>query len=79
MKIRLHQTFRYQKTATEVVELLAGVHDLPKELAEKAIRFGGAKLVTEKKAPENKVVGVPENKAKVAKVRSRRSRAKPKS
>ena len=77
MKIRLRHGFRYQIDATTVGELPRGVHDVDDELARKAIRFGGAKIV-EKKAPENKLGKVPENKSKVVKKRRRRAGSKSK-
>ena len=82
MKIRLRRTFIYQIDARTTGELGPGEHDVDKALAEKAIRFGGAKLVSEKKAPQNKARGkAPENKARVGKKTKRggRTGAKPKS
>ena len=81
MKIRLRRTFTYQVDARTTADLLPGEHDVDAELAQKAIRFGGAKLVSEKKAPQNKARGkAPENKARVGKKtkRGRRTGAKPK-
>ena len=76
MKIRIKRPFQYQDGPRSVVTLEPGIHDLSKELAEKVLRFGKAELVVEKKAPENKVAEVPENKSKVAKVRRRRAGSK---
>ena len=80
MKIRLTKTFRYQIDATTTGELPPGEHDVDEELAQKAIRFGGAKLVHEKKAPQNKGRGkAPNNKAGVGGTTKRRrgTRTKP--
>lgn len=78
MKIRVKRKFQYQIDAQNVGEILPGVHDLPKELALKVLRFGKAEKVVEKKAPENKLGKVAESKSKVARksVRSRGSRPK---
>jgi len=74
MKVRVRRPFTYQVSATKTETIAPGVHDLPKELVEKILRFGKAELVVEKKAPENKLRGhAPESKKKVGKksVRSR--------
>jgi hypothetical protein len=83
VKLKIRRKFCYQASATEVKELQPGVYEVPGEISEdlarKVLRFGTAEVVAEKKAPENKVVTAPENKAKVAKKSSHRrsSRAKP--
>jgi hypothetical protein len=83
MKIRVKKVFRYQVSASEVGEIQPGIHDLPTDLAQKVLRFGKAEIImsrpVEKKAPENKVVKVADNKSKVAgKAKRRRSaRSKP--
>ena len=81
MKIRLNRTFKYQKSATEVVTLDKGEHNVTEHVGNLALRFGGAVRVDQKKAPENKVVKAAENKAGVGRKtkRRRRARAKPKS
>ena len=90
MKIKINRLFRFQISATKLREFSPGVYDVPRdmpiEIAERALAFGKAKMVTErvapkvveKKAPENKVVEVVANKAKVAKapVRRRSTRSK---
>lgn len=84
MKIQIKRLFRYQKDAQTVVDLPPGVYAVPKDIskdvAEKALKFGKASVMAEKKAPENKVVKVAENKATVEKPKKRRGRprAKPK-
>ncbi len=89
MKIKIKRLFRYQKTATKVAEIKPGVYDVGRDIsqhvADLALRFGKAEVVVEapkpveKKAPENKVVEVAENKSAVeAKpVRRRSTRSKP--
>jgi hypothetical protein len=57
-----------------VIQLDPGIHDVPEDLAAKILKFGKAEVVVEKKAPEDKVVTAPENKARVAK-KSKRSRS----
>lgn len=85
MKIRIKRHFRYQASATKTKDIAPGVYEVPgdisEELARKVLRFGKAEVVVEKKAPENKVVPVAENKAEVVKpaVRGRRARTKPNS
>jgi hypothetical protein len=69
MKILVKKRFRYQADCRTLREIEPGVHDLPKELAEKVLRFGEAEIVkksVKKPPPENKVVTVTANKAKVA-------------
>ncbi len=70
MKIQVTRKFRYQATNIKLGILPPGIYrvpeDISKELADKALRYGNAKLLVEKKAPENKVVRVSENKADVA-------------
>jgi len=87
MRIRLWRAFRYQASATKERELLPGLYDVPgdisEHIAEVVLRYGNASIlprrVVKKKAPENKVVEVVENKSRVAKksVRRRRARTKP--
>lgn len=80
MKITLRRPFTYQVDARTTKTLEPGTHDVTKDIAEKAIRFGGAKLVTTKKAPQNKARGAaPDNKTKVAKKSKRRRRTGSKS
>lgn len=79
MKIRLKRTFVYQDGPRKTVTLSPGVYDLPADLAEKALRWGKAERVFEKKAPENKIAEVPENKAGVGGAAKRRRRTRPKS
>ena len=83
MKIKIKQIFRYQVSATKVRELQPGVYSVPgdisKDVAQKALKFGKAEiLAAEKKAPENKVVEVTEDKTGVEKapVRRRGARAR---
>jgi hypothetical protein len=78
MKIKVKRVFRYQIDSRKEGVIEPGVHDLPEELALKVLRFGKAEKVVEKKAPENKVVKVSENKSKVAGKPLRRSRTRPK-
>lgn len=83
MKIKVNKLFRYQLSATEVAEIKPGIHELPTKLAQSVLRFGKAEIImskpVEKKAPENKVVKVADNKSKVdGKAKHRRSaRSKP--
>ena len=65
MKIRFHKVFRFQVDARTLNEYRPGVQDVPDEIALRAIKRGFATKVVEKKAPENKVVKIAENKAKV--------------
>ena len=85
MKIKVNKTYTYQKTPRKTAkiypgEYVVGTH-ISLHLAESVLRFGNAEVVkeVEKKAPENKVVEVAENKATVAKkpVRRRSARTKP--
>ena len=78
MKIRFHKTFRIQVDARTLNEYKPGVQDVPDDVALKAIKFGFATKVVEKKAPENKVVKIAENKAKVGKKAKRRRSARSK-
>ena len=81
MKIKVKQLFRYQVGA-KTLEIQPGIYSVPgdisKELAGKIAKFGSSAIVIEKKAPENKVVKVAENKSAVAAkpVRRRSTRAK---
>ena len=79
MKIRITKTFRYQVDARNDAELKPGIHDVPEEIANLAIMMRAAEKIVEKKAPENKVVEVAENKKKVARKSGRRrsTRTKP--
>ena len=89
MKIKIKQLFRYQVSPTKTKNLLPGVYevgvDISLRIADSVLKFGKAEVVVEpkveKKAPENKVVEVTANKARVAKapVRRRSTRSKPKS
>ena len=85
MKVRIKRTFKYMDGTKEKM-LKAGIYDLDERVAGLALRWGKAELlveekrpVVEKKAPENKVAEVPENKAKVVAkpVRRGRPRSKP--
>ena len=80
MKIKVNKLFRYQLSATEVAEIKPGIHELPTKLAQSVLRFGKAEIImskpVEKKAPENKVVKVADNKAKVGKKSKRRRSAR---
>lgn len=67
MKLRLLRPFTYQKTPSQTETIEKGIHDLSAELAAKVLRFGKAERITEKKAPQNKIVEPAENKARVAK------------
>jgi len=78
MKIRFHKTFRIQIDARTLNEYKPGVQDVPEEIALRAIKRGFATKVVEKKAPENKVVKIAENKAKVGKKAKRRRSARSK-
>lgn len=78
MKVKLERTFQFQATPTEVVTLAPGIHDLPKHMAEKVLRFGKASLVRGKTVPENKLATVSENKARVGKTTKRRRSTRPK-
>ena len=90
MRIIVHKTFTYQKSATKTAKLYPGEYEVGKDvalkLAESVLRFGKADTlaepkpaVVEKVAPENKVVEVAENKAtvEVKPVRRRSARTKP--
>ncbi len=83
MKIKIKRVFNYQDGPRNVVELQPGVYgvgrDISQHVADLAIRWGGAEVVVEKKAPENKVVRASENKSKVAKKSGNRrsTRSKP--
>ena len=89
MKIRIKRVFRYQVSAVKAIDFQPGVYDVGRnisaEIADSVLRFGKAEVVVEapkpveKKAPENKVVEVVANKAKVAKapVHRRSTRSKP--
>ena len=83
MKIKIKKLFRYQDGPRDTRELQPGVYEVGKDITDHvahiAQRFGGAKIVVEKKAPENKVVNAPENKSKVAKKSGNRrsTRSKP--
>ena len=91
MKIKIKRVFRYQVSATKVREIQPGVYDVPGrvslELAQMVLRFGKAEIlaesappkVVEKVAPENKVVEVTANKARVAKTPMRRRSSRSKS
>lgn len=75
MKIRLRRAFTYQVDSVTTKTLPPGEHDVDEVLAGKAIRFGGAKIVAEKKAPENKARGkATESKSEVEKPAKRRGR-----
>lgn len=83
MKIRIKRTFQYQVDAQTIKSLEPGIYvspgDISDRLARMAVRMGYAEMVLKKKAPEDKLVKVPESKKKVARkpVRSRSTRAKP--
>jgi hypothetical protein len=89
MKIKIKRAFSYQQSPRKVVELSPGIYDvgrdISKRIADSVLRFGKAEVVVEapkpveKKAPENKVVGITESKAKVEAqpVRRGRPRSKP--
>ncbi len=89
MQIKIKRVFRYQVSAARVRDFQPGLYDVGRdisaEIADSVLKFGKAEIVreapkpVEKKAPENKVVEVSANKAKVAKpaVRRRSTRSKP--
>ncbi len=86
MKIRITSNFTVQVDARTVTTYPHGEYsipkDIPKDHAEKAVRLGSGRYIQEKKAPENKLADVPENKTKVARkkpVRRSRSGSKPQS
>lgn len=79
MKIRLRKPFTYQVSATETATLEKGDHTVDEVLAGKAVRFGGAVILGKKKAPENKVVKVAENKTRVGRKTKRSSSTRSKS
>jgi len=87
MRIRLWRAFRYQESARKERELLPGIYDVPGDISEyvagMAIRYANASLipkqVVRKKAPENKVLEVAENKTRVAKKAGRRRSTRSKS
>ena len=66
MKVRIKRTFKYMDGVKEKT-LKQGIYDLDERLAGLALRWGKAELVVEKKAPENKLGKVSENKSKVVK------------
>ncbi len=80
MKIKIKRLFRYKESPTKVGELQPGVYDVGRDISEHvaqlALRFGKSEILLEKKAPENKVVEVTENKARVEKTPVRRSRTR---
>lgn len=82
MKFRLRRPFSVQITPTRVKTYPIGEYDVPSEFPEEYAHRAKAQhlgfFVVEKKAPENKLAEVPENKSKVARksVRRRRTRAK---
>ena len=87
MRIIVHKTFTYQKSATKTAKLYPGEYEVDKHVslhvAELVLRFGDAHVLPEPKpvkkvAPENKVVEVAESKAtvEVKPVRRRSTRAK---
>lgn len=76
MKIRLKKLCTTDgKTYTKGVYSVPG--EMPRELAEAVIRIGWGVEVVEKRAPENKLSEVPENKLGVD-VPGRRRRKRPK-
>lgn len=66
MQIKVKRLFRYQVGA-ETKELAVGVHTLPKELAEKVLKWGRAEVVVEEKPARKKRKNAPENKARLGK------------
>ena len=84
MKVRIKRNFKYMDGTKEKV-LKPGIYDLDERMAGLALRWGKAELMVEKKpkvekkAPENKVGEVPEDKAEVEEqpVRRGRPRTKP--
>ena len=79
MKIRLKRPFTYQLDARTTRTLEPGEHDVTDHVAELAMRFGGAKLVLKKKAPQNKARGkAPKDKAGVGRTAKRRGRPRSK-
>ena len=71
MKINIRRRFTYQVDSRTTEIICPGVYDVPgqitKELADKIIKWGRAHWVAEKKAPENKVAKVAENKTRLGK------------
>ena len=82
MKFILRRPFSIQINPRKVKTYLIGEYEVPAEIprdhAEKAKKQHLGFFVVEKKAPENKVAEVPENKSKVAgkSMRRRRTRSK---
>jgi hypothetical protein len=84
MKIQVRKRFHFQATPSLTEVICPGIYsvpqDIPKELADKILKWGKASLVMdEKKAPENKLGGAAESKTGLARKAGRggRTRAKP--
>jgi len=79
MKIKVRKTFKYTFDNVKNYTLTPGEYNVPgdidKDAAELALAFRCAEIVEEpkpeKKAPENKAVAVPENKATKAKKKAK--------
>ena len=84
MKLKVKRAFRYQFNAATTKDIAPGIYDVPKdisrEIADSILKFGKAEIVSEKVAPENKVVTAPESKQEVGRkpVSGRGTRSKSK-
>jgi hypothetical protein len=69
MRIKVKREFFIQISSQSVKRIVPGVYSVPEELdqntADKVLKWGSAEVVPEKKAPENKIVQVAENKSEV--------------
>lgn len=67
--IRVKREFHIQVNSQKVRKIAPGTYRIPDEIdtatAEKVAKWGRAEIFVEKKAPENKVAAVAENKAQV--------------
>lgn len=83
MKFRLRKTFAIQVSPTQLTTYPAGDYQVPEQMLEdharKAEKQHLGRFVAEKKAPENKVVNVPNDKAAVRKKTVRRGGPRSKS
>ena len=78
MKIQLNRPFKYQADPRTVVTLEPGKHTVTDHVGRLAVRFGGAIDLGVKKAPENKVAKVSDNKSGVVRKTKRRGRPRSK-
>lgn len=66
-RIKVKRTFLIQVTPERVKRIAPGTYRIPEDIdsqtADKIVKFGKAELFIEKKAPENKLGTVAENKA----------------